>query len=104
MKAKTVRKTKTRPYDTVNYLKTEKGCALYLEAVIEESDCDPSLIISALGDIARARRGMTKLAKDTGLTREGLYKSLSKEGNPTFATVINVCKTLGIQFHAEARI
>ncbi len=56
----------------------------------------PALVIAALGDIARAR-GMMQLARETGLTREGLYKALSPEGNPSFATVMKVCKALGLK-------
>lgn len=94
-------KTKTRTYDAASYLKTEEDCALYLQAVIDESDGDPALIVEALGDIARAR-GMMQLAREVGITREGLYKALSSEGNPSFATIIKVCKALGLKLHAEA--
>ena len=94
-------KTKTRPYDAAAYLRTEEDCALYLQAAIDESDGDPSLMVAALGDIARAR-GMMQLAKETGLSREGLYKALSPEGNPSFATIIKVCKALGLKLHAES--
>ena len=72
--------------------------ALYLEACLEEND--PALITHALGVIARAR-GMTQLAKDTGISREGLYKALSAEGNPEFATILKVTRALGIKLHAE---
>jgi len=71
--------------------------ALYLEACLEEGD--PALITAALGDIARAK-GMAQIARDTGLARESLYKSLSAEGNPEFATVMKVIRALGIQLHA----
>ena len=94
------KKQQTRPYDAAAYLKTEQECALYLQAAIDESDSDPALVIAALGDIARAR-GMMQLARETGLTREGLYKALSPEGNPSFATVMKVCKTLGLKLHTE---
>lgn len=96
-------KTKTRPYDAAAYLKTEEDCALYLQAVIDESDGDPSLMVAALGDIARAR-GMMQLAKETGLSREGLYKALSPDGNPSFATIIKVCKALGLKLHADSAV
>jgi probable addiction module antidote protein len=82
-----VKKLSTRPYDAAAYLKTEQEWALYLQAAIDESDGDPALVVAALGDIARAR-GMMQLARETGLTREGLYKALSPEGNPSFATVM----------------
>ena len=81
-------------YETADYLETEEDIRLYLEACQE--DGDPSLIAAALGDIARARN-MTQLAKDAGLTRAGLYKALSAEGNPSFATVVKVAKALGLK-------
>ena len=86
-------------YDSADYLKTDEDIQLYFEACLEESD--PALIAHALGVIARAR-GMTQLARDTGLTREGLYKALSADGNPEFATVMKVIKALGLQLHAAA--
>lgn len=93
-------KTKTIPYDAAAYLKSEEECAMYLQAVIEEADGDPAMIVLALGDIARAR-GMMQLARDTGLTREGLYKALSPGGNPSFASVMKVCKALGLKLSAD---
>lgn len=94
------KKTATRPYDAASYLKTDEDYALYLQAAIDESEGDPAVVITALGDIARAR-GMMDLARETGLTREGLYKALSPEGNPSFATIIKVCDALGLKLHAE---
>lgn len=94
------KKLQTRPYDAAAYLKTEQDCALYLQAAIDESDGDAALVVAALGDIARAR-GMMHLARETGLTREGLYKALSPEGNPSFATVMKVCKALGLKLHTK---
>jgi probable addiction module antidote protein len=85
-------------YDTADYLNTSEDMALYLEACLEEND--PALIAHALGVIARAR-GMTQLAKDTGISREGLYKALSADGNPEFATIMKVTRALGIKLHAE---
>lgn len=73
----------------------------YLEACLEEAPDDPALIAAALGDIARAR-GMADLAKKTGLTREGLYKALSKEGNPSLGTVLKVMRALGLKFTPRA--
>jgi probable addiction module antidote protein len=76
---------------------------LYLEACLEESADDPTFIIHALGVIARARN-MSQLAKDVGISREGLYKALSPEGNPSFATVAKIAKALGFRLsvHPEA--
>lgn len=91
-------KTQTRPWDVVEHLKTEEDMVAYLEATLE--DGDPALIAAALGDIARAK-GMTQIARETGLGRESLYKALSPEGNPEFATVLRVVKALGLRLHAS---
>ena len=72
-------KTKTKKWDVVDHLKTKKDMAAYLEAVLE--DGDPALIAAALGDIARAAGGIAKVARETGLGRESLYKALSPERN-----------------------
>jgi probable addiction module antidote protein len=90
---------KTIPWDAAEYLKTEEDMAYYLEAVLEESD--PALLSAALGDIARAK-GMTQIARETGLARESLYKALSPDGNPAFSTVLKVVKALGLKFHVVA--
>lgn len=87
----------TRPWDAAEHLETEEDVVAYLEAALE--DGDPALISAALGDIARAR-GMSKIARDTGLGRESLYKALSAEGNPEFATVLKVLQALGLRLHA----
>ena len=91
-------KTKTRPYDAAEYIKTAEDMAAYLEAALE--DGDPEVVVKALGTIARAR-GMSQIARDTGLGRESLYKALSPEGNPEFATVLKVVRALGLKLHAE---
>jgi len=88
-------------YDTADYLKSEKDIVAYLEACMEEAGDDPAFIAHALGNIARAR-GMAQLAKDTGLTREGLYKALNKDSNPSFGTVLKVMKALGIKLTPQA--
>jgi probable addiction module antidote protein len=93
-------KTKTRPWDAAEYLTTQKEMAAYLEAALEEGDA--SLFAAALGDIARAK-GMTEIARQTGLGRESLYKALSPEGNPEFSTVLKVVESLGLKLHATAR-
>ncbi len=93
-------KTKTRRWDAVDYLKTKRDVAAYLEAVLEEGD--PALFAAALGDVARAK-GMTRVARETGLGRESLYKALSPDGNPEFATVLKVLRSLGVKLHASAK-
>lgn len=91
--------TKTRPWDAAEYLESDEDMAAYLEAALEEGDA--SLVAAALGDIARAK-GMTQIAEETGLGRESLYKALSPEGNPEFATVLKVVRSLGLKLHAKA--
>ena len=78
-------------YDTADYLRNEEEIAAYLDAVME--DGDPSLIAAALGDVARARN-ISKLARDTGMSREGIYRALSGEGNPSFATILKIADAL----------
>ena len=77
-----------------------KTWCMYLEACLEEAGDDAPFIAKALGNIARAK-GMTQLANETGLGRESLYKALSGEGNPSFATILKVMTALGIKLHAE---
>ena len=91
-------KVKTRPWDAAETLRTKEDMADYLEAALE--DGDPALIATVLGNIARAK-GMTQLARDTGLGRESLYKALSPTGNPEFATMLKVIRALGLKLHAQ---
>ena len=93
-------KVTLRNWDVVEHLKNEEDMAAYLEAAIEEAGDDAAFIAKVLGDIARAR-GMSQLAKDTGLGRESLYKALSGEGNPSFATILKVTRALGLRLHAS---
>lgn len=88
------RKLKTTRWDPVKYLKSERDVAEYLTACIEEAPEDMALLTAALGDVARAR-DMMELARKTGISRAGLYKALSSEGNPSFATVTKVARALG---------
>lgn len=85
---------KTRPFDMANYLNREEEIAEYLRQVLEDND--PAELASALGDIARAR-GMTQLARDTGLSRESLYKSLSGERAPSSETLFKVIHAMGFK-------
>ena len=94
-------KTVTSPYDVAEHLRTPEEMAAYLEACMDESDGDAAFVAKALGDIARAR-GMARVARDAGLSRESLYKALSGERNPTFDTVLRVIGALGLKFRAEA--
>ena len=96
MASKKIQRVKFSRYDAADYLKTEADMAAYLEACMDEAGDDAAYIAAALGDIARAR-GMVQLAQDTGLTREGLYKALSPEGNPSLSTILKVVKALGLK-------
>jgi probable addiction module antidote protein len=91
-------KTKTRIWDPAKHLNSGEDMAAYLEAALQEGDS--ALIAAALGDIARAK-GMSQIARDAGLGRESLYKALSADGNPEFATIMKVVSALGLQLHAS---
>ncbi|MBL8376548.1 MAG: putative addiction module antidote protein [Burkholderiales bacterium] len=99
--AKKVSKTRTLPYDVAEQLRTPEEMAAYLDAWLEEAPDDAAGIARALGDIARAK-GMSQVAKGAGLSRESLYRALSAEGNPSFATVLKVARALGIKLNAAA--
>ena len=89
------------PFDAADYLSTFEDVAAYLEAAIEDGDDDPALITQALGAIARSRN-VSELARRAGMSREGLYKALSADGNPSFATVLKVSRALGLRLHFES--
>ena len=90
-------KLATKKWDPADHLETEADMAAYLEAALEEGDA--SLIAAALGDIARAK-GMSQVARDSGMGRESLYKSLAASGNPELSTVLKVIRALGLELHA----
>lgn len=94
-------KTITTKYDVAEHLRSPEEMAAYLDACFEEAGDDASFIAKALGDIARAK-GMSAVARDTGLSRESLYKSLSGKRNPGFDTILKVMEALGLKLHAEA--
>ncbi len=95
------KKTVTSRYDAAEHLRTPEEMAAYLEACLEDADGDAAFIAKALGDIARAR-GMSQVARDSGLSRESLYKALSGERAPSFDTILRVIAALGLKLHAEA--
>ena len=96
--------TRMTRWDTSEILATPEDMAGYIDAVFEDAaeTKDYSLLPHALGAIARAK-GMTDIARETGLSRESLYKALSEEGNPSFATVMKVLQALSIELHAKAK-
>jgi probable addiction module antidote protein len=94
-------RTKATAHHVSEHLRTPEEMAAYLDAWLEEAPEDAAGIARALGDIARAK-GMSQVAKDAGLSRESLYRALSADGNPSFATVLKVAKALGVRLHAQA--
>ncbi len=93
-------KTATSQYDVAGHLRTPEEMAAYFEACLEEADGDAAFVAKALGDIARAK-GMSQVARDAGLSRESLYKALSGERSPDFATILKVVGALGLELHAK---
>ena len=89
--------TRFTPFDAADYLDSDESVAAYLSAALE--DDDPDLFLTAVKDVARAR-GMTQLAKDTGLGRESLYKALAPGAKPRYDTILKVVKALGVTLHA----
>jgi len=89
--------TETTRWDAAEHLDSPEAMAAYIDAAME--DGDPALISAVLGDVARAI-GMTQIARDTGLSRESLYRALSEEGRPEFATIAKVMKALGLRLSA----
>lgn len=85
-------------FDMAEHLRNEEEIQLYLNEVLKENDVE--LILSALGDIVKARN-MSQLAREVGISREGLYKAFSGKGNPTFSTVLKVMKALNLSFEAK---
>ena len=93
-------KTKISSFDISEYLKDEESIAAYLSAILEEGDTN--LLLSAIGDIAKAR-GMSKIATESGLGRESLYKALDSSSKPRFDTVVKVLGALGVNMAFSAR-
>lgn len=85
----------TSKFDVADYINTIEDVQAYLNVVLEENDL--AALYEAIGTVARSR-GMTAISKDTGLSRESLYKALSSDGNPSFATISKVLGTLGLRF------
>jgi probable addiction module antidote protein len=92
-------KTKTYPFDSAEYLDSLEAISVYLEEAFNTDD--PSFIAFALGQVSRAK-GMSEVARKTGLSRESLYKALSADGNPEFATILKVMKALDLKITATA--
>lgn len=89
---------KTKPFDPADYLDDSESIAAYMSDALESED--PAFIADALGVVARAR-GMSEVARDAGMSRESLYRALSTDGNPEFATVLRVVRALGLRLSAS---
>ncbi|MBN1974010.1 MAG: putative addiction module antidote protein [Sedimentisphaerales bacterium] len=94
-------KTVTTKYDVAEHLRNPEEMAAYLEACMEQANGDAAFIAKALGNIARAK-GMSQVAREAGLSRESLYKTLSGDRTPGFDTILKVISALGLKLHAEA--
>lgn len=94
---------KYKRFDAADYLKNLDDVAVFLEVALEDSAEDPSAVPHALGIIARSQN-MSELARRVGMSRDGLYKALSEEGNPTWSTILKVTNALGlrIELHTVA--
>lgn len=90
--------TRFTSFDAADYLDSDETIAAYLSAALE--DDNPDLFLVAVKDVARAR-GMTQLAKDTGLGRESLYKALAPGAKPRYDTILKVVRALGVTLHAS---
>ena len=89
------------PYDAAEFLRTPEEIAAYLEAIFDDYGDDARVVAKALGDVARAQ-GMQKIARETGLNREGLYQAFSGKGNPSFDTVLKVMRAVGVELRPKA--
>jgi probable addiction module antidote protein len=97
MAAKIRKRERFAHYDSADYLKTPEDVAEYLIAAFDEGGDDAAYMAHVIGVAARAHGGMAKLAKETGMTRAGLYKALSKDGNPSFETIVKAMRVLGVR-------
>ena len=98
-KSKRIKVADLPEFDAARYLNDDAALAAYLTDILEAND--PALLAAALGDIARAR-GMSEIAKDSGITREALYKALRPDAQPRFDTISRVCAALGVRLVAQA--
>lgn len=95
------RSAKYKRFDAADYLKNLDDVATYLEVALEDSTEDPTAVPRALGVIARSQN-MSELARRVGMSRDGLYKALSADGNPTWSTILKVTNALGLRFELHS--
>ena len=84
------------PFDASEFLNSPEECAAYLQEFLDDEE-DQTLLFSAIGDVLKAQRRMTQAAQELGVSREGLYKSLSDNGNPSFQTIAHTLRLLGLK-------
>jgi probable addiction module antidote protein len=99
--SKGVDKLIVAPYDTADYLRSDEEALLYLQEAIAESGDDGAFVAEALGNVARAKVMMARIAGDSGLSRESLYKALSGARDPALSTILKVSKALGFRLTFE---
>lgn len=87
---------KTRAWDSSEHLRDEDDIRHYIEAALQEAPDDAAFMAMVLGNVARARN-MAELARDTGISRESLYKIMRGEGNPTLDTISKLARSLGFR-------
>ncbi len=90
----------SKKYDTSDYLKSAEDVASYIESALEEDD--PALLLVALRNVADSKGGMAMISRQSGLSRESLYRSLSKNGNPKISTLFSIIKALGLHLSVKA--
>ena len=100
METKTKKKVTFAKWDPAKYINSKEAVIAYIEAALEENDL--VFLLSVIGDIARSK-GMTQIARELGLSREGLYRSLAPTGNPSFETVLKLFDILGLQIRLEQK-
>jgi len=100
MKTETLKKVTFTKWDPVKYINTKEAVIAHIEAVLEENDTE--LFLSVINDIARSK-GMSKIARELGISREGLYRSLAPTGNPSFQTVFKLLDILGLRIKVEPK-
>lgn len=91
----------TTPWNIQDYLHTPEDCAAFLEAAFEEAPDDAAYLAKALGEVARAHHNMSQIARDTGMSRAGLHKALSADGDPRLSTLLKVLRAMGLRMHIE---
>ncbi|MCK5481665.1 MAG: putative addiction module antidote protein [Gammaproteobacteria bacterium] len=90
-----------KPYRATDYLHSPEEAAEYLNAAIE--DGQPVVMLKALRNVADSSGGMSHLSRETGLTRESLYKALSENGNPRLSSLDAILRAMGLQLNIQPR-